>query len=1182
VKEKISRLAKGIFDYRNPQIEISEPQISIDVVCGVNRHGAFKVRSLNNVQIRAMVFSSLRWMHCLTPSFMGERASVEYEFDSSAYEPGDTAEGSFTLVTNGGEIEVPFTVNVCNPFCIINGTGRISDLDQFAALAKDNWGEALEIFSSDDFERVFLQSKKNRRIYQTLIKGTDSSLAMEEFLCAAFRKNPVNITVSEELIEFVDLDEVVDGKLVIEKDDWGHVKINVSVRGDFITVFSSVITEDSFLGSFYQLEYRIKPTPGTRTDGAIVLETFGRKIVVPVRSCYSAVRDERNARRRNARHSARSFFRLFCSYELGQVSRDSWLTEAREDISGCLNNSDYSVYKIVEADYLNNAGKKEEAGIILDEFNERELRYRSAIEYIYYLFANAEYKNDEHYTDLVTDTIRFYAEGQLRDRWEPQVLLIRLEHPAGAHAVKAFKNLSLLFENGQNAMPMFLEAVRLVNMEPSILREAGSFETSLFIWGMRRGALTRESIFQYASLTMRMREFRPQYMYSMMKACETYESKEMLSAVLHLLAIGHCTENKYNSWYALGIESALRTPDLYENYMASLDLGKAQELPSAVLIYFQFDNRLPADQRAYLYRYVVEQRERYSSIFSNYNGIIRAFAFEQLRAGNISMDLAVLYGYYLKNEALAPHVLKELPTVMFKKRMKIENDISQIRRVIVNYEEIDHDIYYEPQGSSDIYVDLFLDDYRILFEDADGGRHVESVRYSLDNLLDTGKYIRSCYEECPDEPAVLLNRSERALKYQMMDDTSINVYKRALKLDGVSRFYQKTILKNLIDYYYDSYEGETLEKYLLQIDLKLLDQAERSSIVEYFIQRGLFEKAYAAAGEYGYENIHIKRVMRLCSRIIRARNFGKNDFLVGMAVYAFENGRYDETILNYLNKYYNGPTAELYEIWKAARDFEVQSFELEERFLCEALFADRMLSEACEVFMDYYGGHPDIRVVRAFLAVYSYRYLTDEETAIPGVFKIMEIELDQMDTALDVCSLAMLKYASSDAADSTDFILNVYDKAADFIDRGIIFPFFRNFAGQADVPVPLVDMSYIICRAAPGASVSVRYKADDAPDGMVRTISLFEAIDGLYVRGFRLMPGEGFSYSIIEKTDDGEKVLKEETFNGNKGRHASTSGADDVRWMIDFAKEGNDQALEKELSTYDRFDEMADRLFHLV
>lgn len=62
-----------------------------------------------------------------------------------------------------------------------------------------------------------------------------------------------------------------------------------------------------------------------------------------------------------------------------------------------------------------------------------------------------------------------------------------------------------------------------------------------------------------------------------------------------------------------------------------------------------------------------------------------------------------------------------------------------------------------------------------------------------------------------------------------------------------------------------------------------------------------------------------------------------------LAYFAFSNGKYDETILQYLIMFYAGTTEQLYAIWKAAGDFEVPAEQLEERLLCE----DIVYGESC-------------------------------------------------------------------------------------------------------------------------------------------------------------------------------------------------------------------------------------------
>ena len=72
-------------------------------------------------------------------------------------------------------------------------------------------------------------------------------------------------------------------------------------------------------------------------------------------------------------------------------------------------------------------GKNEEAQKVLDGINGRELRYRSAVAYSYFLYVNALCRQDEHYTEYVRDSIQFYEEGQYHDRWELVYMLMKLD-----------------------------------------------------------------------------------------------------------------------------------------------------------------------------------------------------------------------------------------------------------------------------------------------------------------------------------------------------------------------------------------------------------------------------------------------------------------------------------------------------------------------------------------------------------------------------------------------------------------------------------------------------------------------------------------------------------------------------------------------------------------------------------
>lgn len=101
---------------------------------------------------------------------------------------------------------------------------------------------------------------------------------------------------------------------------------------------------------------------------------------------------------------------------------------------------------------------------------------------------------------------------------------------------------------------MYLEAAKVINEDHSLIREMGDFEISLFLWGLRHDCLNRETIFRFADLVLRMRSYHGACLHAMIEMCSIYETKNILSAVLHLLILGEKKEKVYHQWYELGIK----------------------------------------------------------------------------------------------------------------------------------------------------------------------------------------------------------------------------------------------------------------------------------------------------------------------------------------------------------------------------------------------------------------------------------------------------------------------------------------------------------------------------------------------------------------------------------------------------------------------------------------------------
>lgn len=1187
MKEKIRLLSKGKLDYELPEIELSESELELEVEAGGKLTGSLGIRSGNGIEIRAMIFSSSKWMKPLTSTIIGTQGSIQYEFDSSAYATGDYCEGSFIIVTNGGQLVVPYRIHVCAPFCV-SSAGRINDLDRFADLARDNWGEAMTIFTSPDFQRVFLSQKRYAWIYESLVKDNDPAVAMEEFLCTVKRKSPPAITVSQDMLEFDGIKGPVSGTLLVQKTEWGYIRINVRTKGDFIHVFRKTVTDEDFLGSYYRLEYEIVPTSSGDTNGSILLETMNQTFEIPVTYTLYRKRRDEDVRRRVMLSSWHDLGRSYADFLIGTIDKRTMLASAREDLDGILNNTTNKIYRVVEAHVLYMDGKNGEAKEVIDAINGQELRYVSAVYYGYYLYVNSLIRDDEHYTLFIRDTIDYSMRGQAADSWELAVIMARLRGFRGSRAEQTYRNFKDVYNRRETApgAVFYAYAANLINEDPSLVHEMDDFEISVLIWGTRSKAFNNDAVYQFADLIEHMREYNEGCALAMGQLCAEYQTKPILAAYLHMLILGGRTEKEYRRWYLLGIDSELRLPRLYESYIDTLDPEEDTEIPSAVLVYFQFDNHLDDRKKAFLYSYIIRHYNDDDSLMRNYDDIIKTYTFEKLKAGEISSDLAVLYSKYLTRENLAPHMAPWLTQVIFRQKITFDSPVQYITKVMVEYSEVDTAAVY-PVENGTAYVDIYLDDYLIIFLDEAGNKYMSSVSYTMQKLFDNSRYIRYCYEQCPDNEMILLGRSERALKYQMMDDDSIEVYKRTLSLKNVSAGYRRTILKNLIDYYYDSYEGETLEKYLLRIDIDMLDSADRSNIIEYYIQRSLYDKAYAAIRRYGYDGIPVRRILRLASRIIRDRDFEEDDLLIELSYEAFSKGKYDEVVLNYLIRYYAGPVENLFSIWKASREFEISTVEIEEKLICEVLFTEKMLPESAQVFVSYYySERANSMIVRAYLAFYAYRMLCDDDLeGNAKVLQIMEIEQDQLENTKDAVNMAVLKYYASGHQPEKAFYSKLCAQAAGFVSRGMMLPFFTEYENLTTVPAELVDLTYVTWIAHAGASVHIVYGPEDAEESEWNEMPMHRMIGGICVFTFRLYDKEKIRYAIRETRSGRTETVYEGTakavrHGGRTGRAAS--GYEEISHMQRFLTGGDYQKLEDALIAYDHLDEQTDGCFKLV
>lgn len=284
MRERINRLARGIIDSSVPELVIKPERIEGVLSPGESVRGEFSVQSGNDLYIKGLVYSGNERVKLESEAFGGLRNHIIYNIDTRYLEDGDTVKGSFYLVTNGGEKEIPYSLRIQTG----NRTEELGSLKtprDFAALAKKNWELALRLFEYQDFtEAPFMQDVQARTIYEGLKGRNGRNNLLEEFLVALHVKEAVSLRTDGEKILLNAPETITEGVIGLTASGWGYVKIQVEADGDFLAVEKNAVTTREFDQGNCQIHYQILPQylHVGRNFGSVRIRSLRQEFVFPV------------------------------------------------------------------------------------------------------------------------------------------------------------------------------------------------------------------------------------------------------------------------------------------------------------------------------------------------------------------------------------------------------------------------------------------------------------------------------------------------------------------------------------------------------------------------------------------------------------------------------------------------------------------------------------------------------------------------------------------------------------------------------------------------------------------------------------------------------------------------------------------------------------------------------------
>lgn len=1177
MRDKINRIAKGLFEYETNELLVSSSKLEFEVETASKYKGSFILTNKMNCKMKGVIFTKDRNMKILTENFTEKEIEIFFEYSPfDTMQPGELAVGEIVIVSSLGQVVLPYEAKLVLP-SLTTSLGKVRDFYQFTNLAKEDPASAIQCFKSPEFKRVFLYKEEEQsKLYDTLIQSMSTSQALEEFLIAIHKKVRIKLTPSTTRFCYNNVTEDVKEKLMITKDQWGYTEYKITTDCGFVHLDHKMLWGDNFIGNTYTLGFVVAYDSLQRGEnvGHIYLTSMQQTIEIEVVAYCNNKGTARDIMLSKKKEYEALLTNKYLEFRLGVITKEEY-EERLEAILYNLNAIEPSIrYSLWQAHLYMVAGKKEALDKSMLNFRsqEKELLEESVYDYIGYLYLKAMYSKKNEDIQFAIDTINEYY-GKEYNHWILLWFLLYLDHQYEENQKVALEHIISRMKDGVNTPILYYEACAIYNRDSSLLKELGKYELRIMNWGIKNQCISKSLAEQYAFLSSRMKGYQPYLFQNLGKLYEATEMQEVLAAICRMLINGHKVENKYFKWYQLGIRKQLKITELYEYYMYAIPEDEPVEIEHNILLYFIYNNNLPERKKAYLYAYIIRNKEKLSSIYGSYQKQIEGFVRRNLLRHNISRELSVVYADVLTQEYIDEELAKALPYIMFKVEITCNNP--KIKGILVTHKELKEEEYVSLVDGRAI-VNCYTDSSKLFLVDVERNRYVTTIEYTMNTLLEYSLYAKRCYEWNKNNPYLLLYMANNVYPIESKEGESYSIQNRLMLCNEVSDEYKKDAYLDMVQYYNTQGMNENLEEYLRGLDLGQVEPSKRYRIIECYIARELYEQAIKGISLFGWEQVDEHRLLKLCSYMIeQGVSEQQYHYFMPMCLSLFQRGKANEYIVSYLTACCETDLETLYAIWKEAKSKEIRTVELEERILAQLLFTGTEFSHSLEVFQSYHGTGDNRMLIRAYLNQYAFYYLNQNRECKKEVIDYMVKESYYEKN--DVTMMAVLKYYSKKIELTKEEIEFVDYNLHEFINQGMIMPFYKKFQRYVQLPEGICNKHYVEYITNPKTIVSIGYQLEGQSEQKER---MHHLMVGIHVIGFVMFYNEVIEYSIYEEDRKVETEIKHTTYQLREEESESDSKYGRINRMLIARQYEEEQVLIEGMKRYVEEEAIINSLFH--
>ena len=1127
MKRTVLSMAEENFDFsvHDGKVSFSTERIEFVFVDDSQRTGSFSVICEGDTPILGICQANNPRMKVLNPQFKGFEPSIEFEFDSTGMEPGDVAKGEFILLTDKGEYSLPF---ICvRETDYINSTlGHIKNLFHFANLARTNWNEAVNVFYSNDFLSIIQGSDSQyRSLYRGLSENVLNEPNIDEFLVAIKKKDRIKYTLETNEISLVNPKEETTKKIVLRKNTWGYVNVDVRSEGNFVFLPCTHYSGDDFEDDKLEIEVKIinEFLKKGRNFGKVYIDTPKEKFEVVIKAdnqCDDISKHENFMYKK----ALDSLLRLYLDFSFDRMSQAEWCKESLKIAETIQGTNEHNILSaLLKAQIFIISKKDKEASRILDGVDAIIENERLSDEtYGYYLYITSLLSKE---ADIVNRSLRkikkFYAKdmGNTVLSW----LILYLTEEFYTRSDKKLEFLVEQFRYGNNSPILYIEGLNILNENPSLLMKLDDYEEAVLRFGLKYKAISANLGERIQFFVSRQKEFK-QIWFDILKYQYAYmPSKELLNTIVTYLCKGNKIGEEYFEWYSLGVRSELRITRLYEYFMDCLPLNYDKDLPQMVMMYFAYQNDLDYRKKAFLYHNVLTRKAKFPEIAVSYRETLEAFAREQLKEKHINEDLLFIYAKVMNPDFVTEDNANECVTLQFVRRVKVPEGV---RRVILLHDKIIGEQRFNPENGL-VYCPIYSADYRLFYEDIYGNRQVVPEENVSEAILNNPMLLEKIAHLVSDKIGLIMCRVESSYTYETVNDDNVFDYERLLHSDIITYTYKKSIIKKMLKYYFDNDYYSELEDILQRVKPEIFEGEEKGEFLQILIARGMYDNAFALLPVFGCEHVEKKSILRLVSRLLERTDFEEDEKMIAYAQYVYREGKYDGNILAYLEQNFRGTVKELKALYKDCEAFGLDTYILVENIIIQILFTNVFCADKVRFLDRFIEMQGTQGLEKAFLAQCSYDYFSKDTVTDDYIFERIEKMIADKEDLNRISKLALLKYYSFASKDTWN--KELIDKLVnEELERKVCFPFFMTFESIVKNLQSYSDYSFVEYKGNPKGHVVIHYciEHDDGAATEYRKEEMNNLYGSIFVKSFILFCDETVQYYITEENQNMEQLTQ--------------------------------------------------------